>query len=361
MPLLLGAAFTLIAVTFWVTPKHEEPRSNDVSRSQLLSPADVEKDLQKAMKESGVDAAFEKRITKNELEPTTPGVIYKGIVPYGSFDVGRKTNQKAAPAQLSFKFPPGIRLGYFESFEGGKTIVRQAEGKVDAPGNSIFLLGRDVALNPQLLNGFKVNSLHRIGVENGVPFDHRHMRYIGPMTELRELSLHGAQITPQFIEHLDHLRCLYLLCYDDCSAPASILLQYKYLSSIYFLNVLRSKGVSKLLAEYPVGSNLRHLNASYDDLDDNDLTSISRITTLEVLSLKGNRRITARGIQKLGSLPALHTLEIENVAVEPGIFSTPGTWKALKQLNIDTELWSKEQLARLRRDLPQVKLITTTQ
>lgn len=346
---LLSTVSVIVALWFGVFQlSGVQSSSRDVRPVTIRSSTDLRRSEPEAAPAKG-----EPDSEPSEDPPAAGQKIYTSDVPAGSFDL---TSRKERLAGLrTFRFPVDISLGGFTYMKDGIEIQTPipARGAVTVPFASKLKLDRVVGFNPQLLNGFKADSLYFLFVDKDVPFDDRHMEYVSRMPSVVTLSLHGAKFSTDFIAKLNRLSGIINFDYDRCSPTASILLKYKNLQNLNQLNVSHCDGVSQLLHKFPLPTRLSVLDVSHDCLGDKDIVSISRIKSIESLKLTGNSDITTGGILRLCSMPALKTLEIEKMSFDPSVVDSLKACKTLKNLRLEYLEWNSKQVDHYEKEWPR--------
>lgn len=170
----------------------------------------------------------------------------KEEVAQGAFDItnGLEYSQK----RRHFQFPDDDSFGAFSWYEKGRELSQTARGNQIQPLARSFNPGQSIEAHPELLNGFKPDSLWEFKAsEKQFRFDERHLPYITRMTALRSLCIYHWKLKEESIKDLNKLQVLKKLSLEDCTVPAQSLTALTRLKELTHLNIIGLKDGGRFL------------------------------------------------------------------------------------------------------------------
>jgi hypothetical protein len=179
----------------------------------------------------------------------------------------------------------------------------------------------------------------------------------GRLGNLRYLCIADcSDLNDECIDDLGKLPSVTYLVLSDTAITGTGLARLENLSHI---QVLTAHGLSKIRDLLPVlvkSTALTGLYVDDCDLSDSDLKQIGHISSLHLLRLDGNKKISNAGLPFLRELPQLHELGVPFTAVTPACLGTLKTFPTLKTLHVGDNLWNAAEKSLFEQKL-KIKVI----
>jgi len=277
-----------------------------------------------------------------------------------------QTPDPARPGWRIFKFPDDTSLGKLRlvwdlgSYTSGSPGQhRKAQGEIPVPPHVHLQLEASKALveRPWLLEGFGKDDLMQLLDSNLTECNDEAVAHISKLTGLHELSLDGTSITDKCVGDLDKLRNLSFLSVNTTNLTGPKVAKLKVLLRLRELHITAMVGAVEVLKCLRGSKNIQTLIINHCRLTDADLDVLTTMPTLEVLHLAENDGITDEGLKTLAKIKDLKQLYIAGTKISPACVDTLMTMKKLKILSLGMALWPEKECDRLKKALPECKVI----
>jgi hypothetical protein len=255
-----------------------------------------------------------------------------------------------------FNFPKQQSLGTVSQVGQRGSGGPQAKGKLVFPEAKplIFTPNWEVANESLTYRRFRPDDIYRLQLASNDRITDDTLLFIDHLTGLKVLTLEDTEVTDKGLAHLKTLSLNYL------TAPSAVTgegLSQLNLKSLTGLKANEVKGVSKVLEDLPAASPaFGFLCLKDDDLSNDDLDKIARLSALHMLEIARNARVTDQGIKKLIKLKHLKSLDIRELSITPACIEYLSKMPALKELLITNSAWSEKDRIKLRQAIPNCTL-----
>jgi serine/threonine protein kinase len=277
-----------------------------------------------ALQSTGPNTLINSKVSDTDFEAVPLGLIRRYM------DAGYLSELKDHAKRFTFLTAKGHDCGKLEWWENNKLKTLPAEGTKTVPADAklIFSPNSEFLMTPQLASHFRFNDLY------GVVFDkYNALSPINPMSHAVRLlamqdGLEVFEITDKIlnlralrsigdIPHLAWLSMSQIMIGDTKMTGANVA-ELKNLPNIHVLRIQKLVNAGPVLAKLADGSAIRRLSLGHTSLSKSDLDLISRLKSLEVLSLEGCKGDGFDGdtIEKLSRLKRLKVLIIRSSALE---------------------------------------------
>lgn len=249
---------------------------------------------------------------------------------------------------------------------------RRAHGTVSIPLNFNYIFWEVdfpvVCDNPRLLYRFDDDELAELRLRYSgrekldatIPsrvFDDT-LAFASHLKSLQSLDIASSPVTINGLNnlHIDDLTKLWWLNVCDTNIDGAELAKHtallKHLKNIDAGNVANGRQLVRPLEH---SEKLESLSMFGTGLTDADLLSISTMRKLHNLDLRKNPAITDGGIKSLLKLHDLWFLRVTS-SISPAIASSLAQLPKLKLLELDGDSWSPEDIAKAKKELPNVQI-----
>ncbi|MBK9774170.1 MAG: protein kinase [Candidatus Obscuribacter sp.] len=317
-----------------------------------IKPSSVDNSIEKGTFEfatdrmEGVIAAVEKTPTESaaliaKLRSTAPGSFDQ------TSDIDRQSHQR------HFNFPPGVNLGEFLIKVGnGKQEKIVAKGDVLLPNKVWFKPNKLVAACPEVLNGFKNDSINAVSTDENCLLNDKHMRIITRWRQLGGMDLDARLVTRGSLPDLKNLKKLNSFGLAYIPVPADELGRAYDLTNMKVINISGVKNVRQLLLNLGPRFNPKVFYLQNCQLNDDDLKLLSKNTALEEVSVRDNPKITDVGVRALLTCKRLKKIELPGTSVTPAVAEILAGFEYLTNAVVNTRIWNEEQRQMFDAKLP---------
>jgi serine/threonine protein kinase len=291
--------------------------------------------------------AFEKAAkTVPDLDPK----VLAAIKP-GSFDV---TSEEEREHKIKhFVFPKGVNLGKFKlGLASGPENEAQATGDVVLFRHTWFYPGKQFAKYPELLDGFKNDSITAITADQNCLLTDKHMAKIVHWKELGGFDIDARRLTPAGLSGINRLTKLSAFGLPYMSLTADQIGRIYDLHKMKVLDLSGLTNVRTLLTELGPGLKLKELYVQDCALTDEDLKYISGYSDLERLSVRDNPKVTDVGVKYLSKAKLLKSLELSGTSVSPAVSEIFEEFPSLSRAVVNTRVWNEQQRQQFASKLP---------
>jgi hypothetical protein len=245
-----------------------------------------------------------------------------------------------------------------QSINTQEAIIRTtAQGRVTMPQKGWLLLVGDYALSDGLkpLEKLKSDDLQILRLSK-LTFKDSELKYLTGLSGLQRIELDSTDINDEALKTIAKLPNLVYLTLARTLVTGKTLADLaplKKLTDLQLGHNLLCKGNLNGAAALP---SLRTLRVQACQLRNKDLESISRIKTLESLTLHENKLLSDDGVKHLAKLTNLEFLDIGRTAI------TASGIKALKhcplsKLRIETGQFTRAQKAQITEIFPKIQIV----
>lgn len=308
--------------------------------------SDIEKDtFDKAdLKFAG---AFENATTP--VPDPEPSVL--AAIKPGSFDV--TSAQEREHGIKHFIFPKGVKLGKFKfGITSEPENEKQATGDVVLLRQAWFYPGKQIAKYPELLDGFKSDSITAMTADQNCLFTDKHMAKIVHWKELGGIDIDARRLTPAGLAGMQRLTKLSAFGLPYMRMPADQIGRVCDLRKVKVLDLCGLSNVRKLLTNLGPELKLKELYVQNCGLTDQDLKYISGYSGLERLNVRDNPKITDVGVKYLSQAKLLRSLELSGTNVSPAVSEIFAGFPSLSRAVVNTRVWSEQQRQQFASKLP---------
>ncbi len=260
-----------------------------------------------------------------------------------------------------FNFPTDFSLGTFGFIkpDSKKWTTAPARGTVTAIyGRPVSITaGQELLSYPELLKYFRSNELEVANLSDSQVNPTTLLAELLKQKKLRTLELRGTRLTDADIPLLEKFQAINSLDIGNTELTSAALAKCRILPQLKSLHACMLSNATPVLTILVKSNNLTELNLNNVKLSSEDYALISRMTNLQILSLKESN-IKDADLLKLSSLPNLATLYIDRCGnLTPTTIDTLKRFKSLKELRPPDqieELFSDEAL---HQSLPHLRVI----
>ncbi|HIA53863.1 MAG TPA: serine/threonine protein kinase [Candidatus Melainabacteria bacterium] len=262
-----------------------------------------------------------------------------------------------------FKFPPE-EIGKM-SFIGKEEHL--ALGNIESPPlfEGIMFEPREQLRHfPQFLSRFRDDDIKFLDlsyIENyalSAPSENLHVDnlipYVLNLKSICSISLRNAKINPANFNKLEKLPNLCELWLSNINLSGDELVKSKQLSRLKLLALDNMKNAKLVVKEIGKAKEINFCTLRNSDIDIDDIRELSKCERLRFLDLRGNPKVTDDCIILLPA--GLHKLNLQYCDITPKSIDSFKRFKKLTDLAITAHLWKPEDVARLRRTVPNVRL-----
>lgn len=274
-----------------------------------------------------------------------------GPIKPGSFD--RSSSEERRRHERHFVFPKGINIGKFVpaiGMSGVDDII--ASGEILVPECTWFKPNKVLAEHPELLDGFKYDSIDAITTDQNCLLTDKHMQRILRWVKLGALDIDARKVTIDGLNGIDKLRRLSTLGLAYIKLPADQLGRKYDMSRLAVLNLSGVHNLSALLKDLGPDCKVKQIYAQNCALTDEDLKVIAAIPRLEQLSVRDNVAITDAGVKSLSSAVHLKGLILSGTSVSPAVAGILAGFPSLSKVIVNTRPWSEPQRQQFESKLP---------
>jgi serine/threonine protein kinase len=260
-------------------------------------------------------------------------------VPVGLFkkysDAGYLSELGAHSRRFTFPTAKGRKYGKIQWWDNSTLKTSEAEGVQTIPKDAklLFSPNSEFLMTPQLASHFRFTDLYGIVLDK-----YNALAAVNPMSHAVRLfamqdGLQVFEMTDKAINlralrsigDIPHLAWLSLsqILIGDTKMTGANVAELKNLPNLHVLRLQRLVNAGPVLTKLADGSAIRRLSLSHTALSKSDLELISRLKSLEVLSLEGCRGEGFDGnfIDKILKLKRLKVLIIGSSALEKNSFT----------------------------------------
>jgi hypothetical protein len=269
------------------------------------------------------------------------------------------------PVQI-YKFPESFDIGVFRYIhpmvrvdnsrpaQGSITVPFEAETYLKVPSSRLFSY-------PHMLRGFQAGDLQHLHIlvdksdkveDIGFVYD-TGLAHCANINGLKEIFLFGTKTSDKGINFIKDLPNLDSIDVSDTKVTSAGIQSLKNFPDMSFLGLKNVAGVKTLIGKLAASKRLRILNLAQNDLDDNDMKQLSKISQLEMLAVDSNPKISDQGIKPFKNLIAL---SIAATGVTPQAAEILKQMPRLRVLTISKEKWTAQDVQKLSLDLPNLTI-----
>jgi len=258
-------------------------------------------------------------------------------------------------------FPKGVDLGKLQLTNARIGLNRQpheALGEIFiAPGTYVHLIaGPQLSENPALFDGFGQDNLQSVTLNFNLDWNSKHLKRLTRFTALLSLEIDDTELDASCFDLLNEMRALRDLSIPECHTKASDILHWKKLGKERQFNADLVANLGPVIEVLSASDSIRDISLQSCKLTDRDLQKLGRIKELERLKIGQNRSITIAGVRALSSLKKLQALDLDGIAYDPKWLTIFKALKSLDFLRITYEPEQKNEIAKLRNQLPLCKI-----
>jgi serine/threonine protein kinase len=281
------------------------------------------------------------KANEGEFEALPIGLIKKYL------DAGYFSELKERSKRFTFLNTKGHDYGRLQWWEGNKLKTLVAEGTQTVPADAklIFSANSEFLITPQLASHFRFTDLYGVVLDK-----YNALAPLNPMSHVVRLlamqdGLEVFEMTDKAINlralrsigDIPHLAWLNLaqIMIGDTKLTGANVAELKNLPNLHVLRLQRLVNATPILTKLADGSAIRRLSLSRISLSKIDFDLISRLKSLEILSLEGSKGdgFDDDTIDKISKLKRLKVLIIRSSALEQ---TSPALLQRLHGLTIFT-------------------------
>lgn len=259
----------------------------------------------------------------------------------GSFDKSRRADRFLG--NRLFEFPAGFKVGDFA--HGDQSIPGQ--GQVLVPEKAVLNISADFKISPQLLDGFKSDSILRLRLPRYIRPTNDHFRHLARLTAIKELRFGDAVVDDETVSSLNKLNELHNLELTRVHLQSERVGRLTCLPRLTDLRLNKVEHAGWILEKLEGNVKLVNLDLSECNLADSDMEAVSKIPNLQYLGLEDNRYLTENGIRPLLKLYGLKHLDLRKCHIAPAVLEVLNGFHSLTKCDINTEYWTPAQKAEL--------------
>lgn len=271
------------------------------------------------------------------------------------------------PMQV-YKFPGSFDIGVFKYTH--PTVQRDnsssAQGSISVPFQSETYLKVPVSrlyTYPHLLRGFQASDLNHLHIANDSSAKVEDISFLfdaslaqcSDITGLKEVYLFGTSTTDKGISFIKDLPHLDSLDVSDTKVTPAAIKSLKNFPNMQYLGLKNVAGAKELVSDLSRSKSLRILNFANSDLTDDDLKLLSKIDTLQFLTVDANPNVTNEGIKQFKNLIALG---IAGTNVTPDSIDIFKTMSNLRAITLSNGKWSAQDVQNLLAEMPNLTVQT---
>jgi serine/threonine protein kinase len=264
------------------------------------------------------------KASEADFEAVPLGLIKKYL------DAGYFSEPREHSKRFTFPAAKGRDCGKLEWWENNKLKMLPAEGTKTVPADAklIFSANSEFLVTPQLASHFRLNDLYGVVLDKYnalapiAPMSHA-VRLLAMQDGLQVLEMTDKALTMRALRSIGdipHLAWLNLaqIMINDTKMTGANVAELKNLPNLHVLRLQRIVNPGPVLAKLADGSAVRRLSLGRSSLNKSDINLISRLKSLEVLSLEGSKGDGFDGdtIDKISRLKRLKVLIIKSSALE---------------------------------------------
>jgi serine/threonine protein kinase len=277
-----------------------------------------------ALNNIGSNSLVKAKASEGDLDTASIGILTKYL------DAGYLSNSKDNSKIFTFQTLKDHNYGRFQWWDNNKLQSLPAADIQTVPGDAklIFSASSEFLATPHLASRFRLNDLYGVVLDK-----YNALAPIGPMSHAIRLlamqdNLQVFEMTNKSINmhalrsigDIPHLAWLNLaeLMIGNTRVTGAQVAELKNLPNIHVLRLQRLFNAEAVLAKLTEGSAVRRLSLAHTDLSQQDMVKISRLKSLEVLSLEGckGKAFDSDTIDKLSRLKRLKVLIIESSVLQ---------------------------------------------
>ena len=186
------------------------------------------------------------------------------------------------------------------------------------------------------------------------------LAHLKPFTRLRHLTLFGRVATDEWLEQLVKVAPfdeLVELDLRETSVEGPGLVHLKALKQLDWIDVGTSRITDAGMANLAALPKLRWLYADGTTISDAGLRPLAGSKTLEVLTLKDNKKVTDKGMAHLADCPKLLELDLTNTGIGDAGVSELARCKSLKKLTLTGTRVTAKGVRELKAALPGCEVV----
>ncbi len=259
-----------------------------------------------------------------------------------------------------FVFPKGF--GEY-AIPGLPYSKRPAIGTVYIPvGKPVKIIVKDYGIvsSPKFFLRFKSDDLTELDISNNLGVTDTTFEHLWHLKSLSYLYATGLDISNAVLAQFDKMPQLKRLYIGATAIRQNGLVRLKYLKEYTELGLNELGPMDKLLKKLRGSENLLALILDEDELTDEDLKEIGTLTNLISLNINKCPKVTNAGLKHLLQLKNLRTLEIAGTSINPEAIPDLKKLPNLDVLYVYPENWPEKAKARLRAEMPNLRLKVDT-
>jgi hypothetical protein len=251
-----------------------------------------------------------------------------------------------------FQFPNEVSLGKIETEH--EHHLAQGDVIISDPGPLTLTPSFACCERSRYLDNFRSDEISYLDISHKESARDEVLSHVDKWTNLRFLNIAESEITDRGLNYLSENTSLDDLRVADTAVTGKAIAALKCLHHLQRFEAGMLKEAPDLLKALRGSTSLQILTMRCSDLTDNDLRSLSKITSLKNIDISENRKITDKGLQYL-NLPNLRGLAVRQCAITEASFPFLKSLPSLKAICIADD-WSEEKQARLQQMLPDLQI-----
>ncbi len=255
-----------------------------------------------------------------------------------------------------FVFPKGF--GEY-AIPGIAYSNKPAVGTVYIPiDKPVKLIVKDYGIvsSPKFFLRFKSDDLTELDISNNLGVTDTTFEFLHHLKSLSYLYATGLDISNAVLAQFDRMPQLKRLYIGSTAIRQNGLVGLKYLKEYTELGLNKLGPMDKLLKKLRGSENLLALILDEDELTDEDLKEIGTFGNLISLNINKSPKVTNAGLKHLLPLKNLRKLEIAATSINPAAIPDLKKFPNLEELYVFPEIWTEKAAARLKAEVPKLKL-----
>lgn len=272
----------------------------------------------------------------------------------------------AAQTPWVLQFPERVSLGYI--IQSRSTLSAIGKIEIAQPAPICLQVGSNLRHYPELFKRFRPDEIrvlkfpagftgnvlrniqHLTGLQElwmvGAALSGDECKLLQSFHDLRVLDVSSAHVTDELLPVLDSLPKLTMLNIDGTNISGKALSRASLLRRLKVLHAGNLTDISPVLHALTATS-IHSLSVSADHLQDSDLQAISKIRTLQSLSIGLNKGLSKAALQNLADLPFLAILKVDGCNLGFDELASLRSLRHLRVLKVDKRLDTPELQAAL--------------